>query len=321
MPTDPKAVFVVGSPRSGTTLMAGAMSRLPGVWIGKETGFIPRLYAEGCQSVHDWGDRRLEALIESVNSYLRIGHWARLATVAGARRFWSKTGNVGYSGLVRYVWSLDEAPDRSTPIVTGDQTPNYVLALPLLEQLFPEALYVHVVRDPRDVVASILPLRFGAESAGVAASDWNECVAGWWAAERRIPAERRCEVRYEDLVRAPLATVQVLAAFLGVTGTDLEIADPSLADPHGLAPLASHHERLAEPIDDRSVGRHRRDLSARDRALVEAITYAGLVTYGYDVGPFRPSPALAEDALLQARERLTDLRRRAVRGVLRRWER
>ena len=298
--------------------MAGLLSQLSGVWIGKETGFVPHLYEPRIESLHEWDDRRLADVVAAVNSYLRAGHWRTLATVAGARLFWSQTGTSGYAGFIRYVWSLDGAPDGRGVVIAGDQSPTYVLAMPLLEQLFPTARYLHVVRDPRDVVASILPVRFWSRSAGVAASDWNECVAGWWAAERRIPPDRRCEVRYEDLVTAPGDTLRRLAAFLGTAAPDVDAVATFKDDAHGLAELDSHHQRLAEPIDDRSVGRHRRDLSARDLALVESITYAGLVTYGYETGPFRPSPVLEENASLLTRERLRDLQRRAVGAVARR---
>jgi len=316
-----KQLFVVGSPRSGTTLLAGALNQVAGVWIGKETGFIPFLYDATSEPVDEWDDRRLGTLIAAVNSYLSNEYWERRVSAEGVRRFWSETGTTGYAGLVRYVWSLDNPPDGADITFAGDQTPTYVLAIPLLEQLFPDAYYVHVVRDPRDVVASILPLRFGAHSAGVAAADWNECVAGWWAAERRLPPERLCEVRYEDLVAAPAETLRILAAFLGVAPPEVAEAPSIPLDVHGLAQRVAHHARLAEPIDDRSVGRHRRDLSDRDRALVEAITFNGMVSYGYDAGPFRPSPVLQEKALLLTRERVRDLRRRAVASLLRRWQR
>ena len=299
--------------------MAGMLNQLPGVWIGKEAGFVPHLYEAGCDSLETWDDRRLTLLVDAVNSYLTIGHWDSLASVPGARRFWSDTGDRGYAGFIRYIWSLDESPDGGDVRIAGDQTPTYVLALPLLEQLFPNARYVHVVRDPRDVVASILPLRFGSRSAGVAASDWNECVSGWWAAERRTPPQRRCEVRYEDLVTAPAQTLLRLAAFLDLAPPELDDEVSSVSDAHGLAERAPHHRRLGEPIDDRSVGRHRRDLSVSDRSLVEAITYSGMVTYGYEPGSYRPSPVLEENALLLTRERLRDLRRRAVGSVVRRW--
>ncbi len=173
--------------------MAGLVSQLPGVWLGKETGFIPRLQDLGVDSPQTWDDARLDAVVEAVNGYLGLARWERRASAAGARDYLAATGLTGYAGFIRYVWSLDEAPDGREPVVVGDQTPNYVLALPYLEQLFPDARYLHVVRDPRDVVASILPLRFGADSAAVAASDWNECVAGWWAASRRVPPDRRGE--------------------------------------------------------------------------------------------------------------------------------
>ena len=208
MSPDARELFVVGSPRSGTTLLASVLNQLPEVWIGEETGFVPRLYRPGFESLHEFDDQQLAALVEAVNSYLTMGHWTRLASVAGARRFWSESGTTGYAGLVRYVWSLDEAPEGSRPAVAGDQTPNYVLALPLLEQMFPDAFYVHVVRDPRDVVASILPLPFGAQSVGGAASGWKP---GLGREIRESPGRGRlCSHSSLASMRLPLLSVPTM---------------------------------------------------------------------------------------------------------------
>ena len=68
MPTNPEAVFVVGSGRSGTTLLAGVLNQLPGIWIGKETGFVPRLVESVGDDLHEWDDERLGGLVQSVNS-------------------------------------------------------------------------------------------------------------------------------------------------------------------------------------------------------------------------------------------------------------
>ena len=318
-PGEPRELFVLGCPRSGTTLVAGLLDLLPGVWIGKETGFIPRFVETGMETLHDWDTPRLEKAVARVNAHLRNQAWTSLATVAGVRQFWSETGLLGYEGLIRYVWSLEVPSERPRPTVVGDQSPEYVLAIPLLEQLFPRALYLHIVRDPRDVVSSVLPLHFGAHSAAIAALYWNESVAAWWAAERRVPAARRFEVRYEDLVAEPAAVFRAMAGFLVIAPRGPVERQTMSGDAHGLARSWPHHARLAEPIDDRSVGRHRRDLSDRQRALVEAICYTGLVTYGYEVGPFRPSPVLEEKALLLTGERLRDLCGRALGAARRRW--
>jgi hypothetical protein len=317
---DASEIFIVGSPRSGTTLMARVLNEFPDVWIGNETGFVPHLFRPGSEPGPDWDDRRLAELLDAVNSYLRTESWPSLASVDGVRRFWSTTGTRDYAALIRYVWSLDGAVGAKGAVVVGDQTPAYVLAMPLLEQLFPRARFVHIVRDPRDVVASVVPLRFWSKSVGVAAADWNECIAGWWAAERRIPPERRIEVRYEDLVSDPQSTRERLAGFLHTSVPAGGLAGEPLTYPSRVAPLPPHHRRLAEPIDDSSVGRHRSDLSKRERGIVEAITYAGLRTYGYEVGPYRPSPVLREDAALLTRWRVQDLQRRVFGAVTRRWQ-
>lgn len=84
----------------------------------------------------------------------------------------------------------------------GDNTPLYVLAIPAIQDLMPNARFIHMVRDPRDVVCSVLKMRFGADDVVVAAMEWHLTLGCWLMAERIVSADRRMECRYEDLCTA-----------------------------------------------------------------------------------------------------------------------
>lgn len=244
---DERLVFVVGSPRSGTTFLAGAIGSLP--------GFV------------DLGELApVKAAVPGLVS-LPVEKAARRLrrTLALARR-------VGLVGAVRAV----------------EQTPELAHLVDAVALAFPQARIVHIVRDGRDVVCSLLEqpwLRPGggrADDAGVpygayarfwveperraefeSASDARRAA---WAWRRYVSAARGgraplIEVRYERLGAEPEAVARELAAALDAPGEPLAAA---LRRAHGA-----------------SVGRYRRDLDEAQLADVLAEAGGLLAELGY----------------------------------------
>jgi hypothetical protein len=235
---DDRLVFVVGSPRSGTTFLAGAIGSLPGF---VDLGEVPPLKAAVPELV---------ALppAEAVRRLRRL--------LAVARR-------VGLVGAVRGV----------------EQTPELAHLVDVAAVAYPEARIVHIVRDGRDVVCSLLEKPWlrpaaGEDDAGVAygvyprfwveperreefstASDARRAA---WAWRRYVTAARAArspvvETRYERMAEDPSGVARELAA-------QLDVPSAPLADALALA----HPE---------SIGRHRRDLG--EAQLADVLAEAG----------------------------------------------
>lgn len=234
--SDDRLVFVVGSPRSGTTFLAGAIGGVPGfVDLSEVTPLkasIPRLASvpEG----------------EAAAEIRRILDRIRLLSLAR-----------GWRGV--------------------EQTPETAFVLSAALRAYPRGRAVHVVRDGRDVVCSLLGrgwlsagrgggddarlpygerARFWVEPARVAefeaASDATRAAWAWRTyatAARAAAGPRTLELRYEALAADPQATAVTLAAHLET--------DP--------APLAAELAR----VHDRSIGRYRRDLTPEQIDEVE----------------------------------------------------
>jgi hypothetical protein len=169
-----------------------------------------------------------------------------------------------------------------------EQTPETSFVLPAVLRAYPEAVAVHVVRDGRDVVTSLLERgwlsagRAGGDDAGLSfgpharfwvepgreeefsrVSDATRCA---WAWRRYVTAagaapERTVELRYEDLVADPAAAAVPIAERLGM----------------GVEAVAAVLGR----VHDRSAGRWRRDLSADQVADVEREAGEQLGALGY----------------------------------------
>ena len=121
---------------------------------------------------------------------------------------------------VPYATAL-EAPYRAYARVNGkprwgDKTPRYVEHIPLLARLWPEARFVHLVRDGRNVALSYADVPFGPKTVVRAADLWAGRVRMGLVAGRALGGERYLEIRYEDLVDDAEGEAKDLCDFLGL---------------------------------------------------------------------------------------------------------
>src|SRR5688572_8837469 len=127
----------------------------------------------------------------------------------------------------------------------------YMRHLPLLEQLFPDAQYVHLVRDGRDAAVSFLRMPAGTYTRTWAHPDTAQEFACLWRTEvraaralgARVGPGRYLEVRYEDLVAGPANAVSAICTF-----ADLPF-DPAMLAYAGEVDVSAkpHQQRLRQP--------------------------------------------------------------------------
>lgn len=242
-----RIVFVVGSPRSGTTFLGESLGAQPGFVDLSEVAPLKAALPTLADVPEDEASKRIRQILE------------RVRRLAFARR-------------VRAV----------------EQTPEMSFFLAAALNAYPQARAVHIVRDGRDVAASLIEqgwlsdTRQGADDAGQGYGPhprfWvererndefsraSEATRAAWAWRRYVTAARRTtertlEIRYDGLVADPAGTAAALAAHLG--------SDP--------APL---REALSL-VHDRSVGRWRDVLSADQVADVEREARPLLRELGY----------------------------------------
>jgi protein-tyrosine sulfotransferase len=186
---------------------------------------------------------------------------------------------------------LQERARRHGRCVVADKTPANVIAFKALHALCPEAILVHVVRDGRDVVASLLKRNWVdpaknapypyTRSAVEAARLWVQMVdAGRTAAQAPSLKRRLILIKYEDLVRDPQTALSPLLDRVGEAWDDkmLEFSHREL-DLVGLE-LDSKKE-IASPPNARSVGKWRKSLSARQLKEITPLIEPTMTALGY----------------------------------------
>jgi hypothetical protein len=238
-----RLVFVVGSPRSGTTFLAGAIGAVPG--FADLTEVTP-----------------LKAAIPSL---------AGLPEADAARRIRTILERVRALTLVRGVRGVEQTPETA-----------FVLGAAL--RAYPRARAVHVVRDGRDVVCSLLER--GWLSAGRAGGDDARLPYGADARFWVRPDEHDEFGRASDAARAAWAWRSYVTAARTTHDRVLEVRYEALAReaPRTADHLGVEQAALAASLSrfhDRSIGRYERDLTAEQLADVERVAGPLLRELGY----------------------------------------
>ena len=166
---------------------------------------------------------------------------------------------------------------------------------------------------PRDVVTSMLKMRFGADDPVIAALEWHVTLGCWLLAERIVPAERRMECRYEDLCTVPHETMNRLAKFVDHTEAEAmqalaDHASPGARQSTGFETVAAaeHHTRLTEPVDASRIGRYKVELSVEQIQKIEAIAQYGMLAYGYETSSWQDHPFVWEDRISLLKSMIRD---------------
>ena len=266
-------MIVLGVRRSGTTLLRVMLDRNAELAIPDESYFVPQLARRhrGIVQVETFVDdlRRLPTLVE----------W-KLAPDAVALRLRPQMTTGDAIAAVFEAYAAERGKSR-----WGDKTPLYMQYLPLLERLFAEAAFVHLIRDGRDAALSFLSVPEGIMTQG-----WGHPrdVAGFacqWATEvraaralgRRVGPGRYLEVRYEALVADPEAELRRVCAFAGLEYDETMLGYVGQTE----SARKEHQQRLNEPPRV-GVRDFRTEMRAEDVAAFEAVAGDLLAELGYE---------------------------------------
>ncbi|MFJ9825130.1 sulfotransferase [Streptomyces sp. NPDC101160] len=251
LPADPLVapVIIVSPPRSGSTALFDALARNPAVWTvgGESEGVI-----EGVPGLHPAARGYASHALDAQDAVawggaVRAGFLAELRDGGGGR----SPGNGG--------------PGAQPPPRLLEKTPENSLRLPFLLRLFPDATVVHLRRDARDTVASmvrawthpgfvnipdlpgwphrawhlLLPPGWrgwaGEDLARIAARQWAAAVEAILDARDLWPAGRWVDVDYAELRGAPARTLRWLESVLGLPagaqGRDLPLSATTISPP------------------------------------------------------------------------------------------
>jgi hypothetical protein len=278
-------IFIVGCPRSGTTLLRDLLRSHPRLTFPLESHFIPSLYRNHGDPKTEFEARRLGEKILSL-------HWIKAWSLSLLPSDFEKARTFREMVEILFqAWASKENKPR-----WGDKTPHYVMHLPLLHELFPSARILHIYRDGRDVALSWLKTPFEPRNMYTAALMWRKYVAEGRSAGRALPADCYLEVRYEELISSPRQVMEQVCTFVQEPFT------PAVLQPSRLQRTFLRRRIFSrQPLRMRNrkeIVRANRDkwkaeMSPFHRRVFESTAGDMLETLGYETeGLARPMPAV-----------------------------
>ena len=208
---DLAVVLIGGCPRSGTTFLASLLGASDGCVVTPESHFKQLLLRDHAVN---WAEGLSHALLQrDWQARARFRHWQTPLDLSDLP---DPLGRADYARLLlRLVAAYGGAHARPLTRAWVDHTPHNLQDALRLAELFPSARFVHLVRDPRAVAASLLALNWGPLDAQQAADYWARHLSWGLAAEQALPG-RVQRVSYEQLVLQPDATLAALRPFCGL---------------------------------------------------------------------------------------------------------
>lgn len=284
------APFIVGVGRSGTTLLRLMLDAHPELAIPPETHF-----AVGLVKRFEQGKPDASEIVEWLASRNRWGDFG--IDAAELERRLSAPRRLTAGDSLRAFFSL--YAERHGKSRWGDKTPIYLRQMRRLERAVPEARFVHMIRDGRDVTLSVWDRVGKQKDATRMARLWKRRIRR--ARRQAEQLENYLEVRYEDLVLDTEPTLRRVASFV-----DLDFQESMLRyhehSAERMAEMArdlptspSGRERPAErrlgafaltsePPQPGRVDRWRQEMTAEDRLAFEDAAGDLLAELGYEVG-------------------------------------
>ncbi len=277
--------FILGRPRSGTTLLKTLFDAHPNVVIPPELPVIPSVYQE-FRSVRNWDRasilRFVDYIFQSWTMNNRKLENLRIDREKFTAYVLALEGNCTLPDLVTALnmHAVSIFPKEEVRLV-GDKNPVYSAYAGLLSRIFPESRFVCIIRDYRDTFVSLRSLtnvHMEAPSVSLQAMRWRLVTKRFLKLQKQFPD--RCRViRYEDLVDFPEDIYRELCDFTGIPydpgvfnfylkKDEFEAAFP---DPV----VRQIHRSLMHPVNDSRVGLWKSKMS--DREIRTADLLAGHV--------------------------------------------
>lgn len=270
-------IFVVGAPRSGTTLLASMLAGHPRIACGPETHFFNKLspgHLRAALADRAWPDRAVQLVLSLTLAGQAVtelfGHSERdLREFLAARE--PSTGALLESLTALHARKRGKAR-------WAEKTPNHLLHLPAIRRHYPGAPVVRIVRDPRDSALSMRQLPWASPSALANAHLWS----AWFSASQPFfrSDARSFTVRYEDLVHEPEGVLTAVCGFIG------EVFEPGMLEFTQTATDVSSPKETWKAGNARTLdaGRTERWRQEPDPTLRRALSYTcreGIGAFGY----------------------------------------
>lgn len=302
-------VFVVGMPRSGTTLLSSMLDAHSDLVIAPETHYFTRCWTGEPLSDATDAQGMLDRLFQQPGvADMALSAAEREAIHARVRSLHRPS----HADVLRAVTTVFAA--RTSARAWGEKTPDHLRYVPEMARQFPEAVFVAIVRDPRDVCLSLQSVPWNRDTLPEQAWTWRSYVERMNHYRAAYP-DRFYDLRYEDLITNPKRELRAVCDFLAMPFEPAMLAFHQQEDRSFDAHREPWKEKTEQAVDPTNQQKWRTQMPEAERVIVELIAGNRLESYDYASTPVQWRPSLVARVLAH-------LVRAALQGVRRSfWKR
>ncbi|WP_417588710.1 sulfotransferase family protein [Owenweeksia hongkongensis] len=290
-----KPFFIIGNPRSGTSLFRLMLSNHPGMIVPPESGFMQWWHP----TYHNWtaedtaNEAYLNQFIKDLSSSKKIETWK--IDFDSLKLRIQKVIPKNYAQLIAQVYLQYTADNGNKNIERwGDKNNYFIEHLDLLHEIYPQAQFLFIVRDGRDVACSYKAIKnLKTESAYKPklpydikdiANEWVENHQTILKFSRALEPSQCHFLKYEDLVFNPKAVLKEVTDFLKMEFSIEMLNYPDTNRSNKTEPLEMmdwKKKTLSEP-DSSELGKYKKILSTREIQEFNKIAKPILNHFGYE---------------------------------------
>lgn len=285
-------LFILGKGRSGTSLLQNLIDAHPAMIGPPESKFAVLLYPR-FGHIKKWKDSDIINFVETLYIEPLFASLWHLDKKKLTETLLSVRENADYPLLCKMVYYQMSRGKENLQYIS-DKNPEYILFIHTILKIFPEAKFIHIIREPRDNINSQMH-SFNEKNPLFRAYQWlafNKIVER----EKRKSPGRYFTVLYETLVQDTEGTMKKICDFLQIPFSDpmTRNVTPAWLSSHlerrGMSEKGPFmHKSLTEPVNTSNVGKWKRGMDPFARVVTEIVTSKfAKEQYGYDIS-FTPA--------------------------------
>ena len=285
-------LFIIGNPRSGTSLFRLLLTCHPNIIIPPESSFMIWWYDKyGDWSKEDVLSSRLDKFLIDLLGSKKIEFWKLDKEVLTEQILKETPAN--YTELMDVIYWTYVRRETGPTLFWGDKNNYYLGHVDSLLKLYPKAKFIHIIRDGRDVATSYMGLNKIKHTSKYAprlpneireiAKDWNNNIKKIHVSFQKLPETQRLEVKYESLADKPVEFLEKICAFLNISYSSEMLNFYEKNQQKSLEPeeFNSWKKRNLKNIDTSAVGKYKTQLSKEEISNFEEIAHEVLKLYNY----------------------------------------
>ncbi|NER78124.1 MAG: sulfotransferase [Leptolyngbya sp. SIO1D8] len=271
-----KIIFIVGCPRSGTTLLQQMLDAHPDIAIAPETHFMQLFWGRRNQYGDLAGDKNYKQLIENITALPEF-----LEMELDVQDFTESAWNISRNYSAVFSLILEKFADKRQANIIGEKTPNHVLYLPEIQTFFPEACFINLVRDPRAVVNSWRSVPWSSGSVLKDAEHWRFHISAAW---RKPPTgkDKIFTINYEQLVLSPEESLRSLCDFMNLEFNSAMLNYYKKGSKLVNVKREPWKKGAVKPVSQQSLTKWQSELSSKEITEIEGITWFEMNRLGYN---------------------------------------